>query len=166
MQTTHDVKLQLEWIAGASPKAGVVAPRLAKQRISQKLGWAVAIAATAAILALAIGFVLHAPAPAPARALRVSLLAPEQHPFDPLSLVLSPDGSKLAFVATSAGWSDSLHKENSRSLMPAGEQCKAWPTLPSLAAAPGEQTAQSYTLQIPRRPCSGSQRRVEHRPRL
>jgi Tol biopolymer transport system component len=40
--------------------------------------------------------------------LRVSVLAPEQHTFDPLSVALSPDGTKLAFVATPSGGSPQL----------------------------------------------------------
>jgi eukaryotic-like serine/threonine-protein kinase len=106
LQTAHDVKLQLEWIAGAGSRAGIPAPLVARRRTSQKLGWAVAIVATAAALALGVGFALRAPVPA--HALRASLLAPEQHSFDPLSLALSPDGSKLAFVATSAGSASQL----------------------------------------------------------
>jgi len=105
-QTAHDVKLQLQWIAEAGSQAGIPAPVAARRRISQKLAWTVAAVAAAAALAFAIGFVLRAPVPA--RPLRVSILPPEQHSFDPLSIALSPDGAKLAFVASAAGGAPQL----------------------------------------------------------
>ena len=105
-QTAHDVRLQLEWIAEAGSKAGVPAPVMARRRISQRLAWTVAAVAAAAAIAFAIGFVLRAPVPV--HPLRVSILPPEQHSFDPLSIALSPDGTKLAFVASGAGRSPQL----------------------------------------------------------
>jgi len=106
IQSAHDVKLQLEWIAEAGSQAGIPAPLVARRRVSQRLAWTVAAVAAAAAIAFAIGFVLRAPAPA--RPLRVSILPPEQHSFDPLSIALSPDGTKLAFVATAAGGAPQL----------------------------------------------------------
>jgi len=105
-QTAHDVKLQLEWIAEAGSKAGIPAPVAARRRISQKLAWTVAAVAVAAAIALGIGFVLRAPAPV--HTLRVSVLPPDQHSFDPMSIALSPDGTKLAFVAAAAGGAPQL----------------------------------------------------------
>jgi Tol biopolymer transport system component len=105
-QTLHDVKLQLQWIAEGGSRAGVPAPVVARRRMSQKLAWAVAAVASVAAIAFAVGFVLRAPVhPHP---LRVSILPPEQHAFDPLSIALSPDGTKLAFVATAAGGTPQL----------------------------------------------------------
>jgi len=106
IQSAHDVKLQLEWIAEGGSQAGVPAPVVARRRISQRLAWAVAAVAVAAAIAFAIGFVLRAPVLA--HPLRVSILPPEQHSFDPLSIALSPDGTKLAFVATASGGSPQL----------------------------------------------------------
>jgi serine/threonine protein kinase/Tol biopolymer transport system component len=105
-QTAHDVKLQLQWIAEAGSKAGIPAPVAARRRISHKLAWTVAAVATAAAIVCAIGFVLRTPVPA--RPLRVSILPPEQHSFDPLSIALSPDGARLAFVAAAAGGAPQL----------------------------------------------------------
>jgi len=106
IQSAHDVKLQLEWIVEGGSQAGIPAPVVARRRTSQKLAWAVAAVAVVAAIAFAIGFVLRAPAPA--HPLRVSILPPEQHSFDPLSVAISPDSSKLAFVATIAGLSPQL----------------------------------------------------------
>jgi len=101
IQSAHDVKLQLDWIAETGSQAGVPAPVVAKRRMSQRLAWVIAAVACILAIAFAVGFVLRAPAPA--HPLRVSILPPEQHSFDPMSLALSPDGTKLAFVATLAG---------------------------------------------------------------
>jgi eukaryotic-like serine/threonine-protein kinase len=101
IRSAHDVKLQLDWIAEAGSQAGIPAPIVAKRRISQRLAWTVAVVAAALAIAFAVGFVLRAPVPA--HPLRVSILPPDQHSFDPMSLALSPDGTKLAFVATLAG---------------------------------------------------------------
>src|ERR1700678_121971 len=61
IQSAHDVKLQLEWIGAG--------------------------AAAVAAIAFAIGFVLRAPVPV--KPLRVSILPPEKHNFDPLSVAIS-----------------------------------------------------------------------------
>jgi len=100
IQSAHDVKLQLEWIAEAGSQAGVPAPVLARRRSSQRLAWIIAAVAAAAAVVFAIGFVLRAPVTP--HTLRVSILPPDQHSFDPLSIALSPDGTKLAFVASAA----------------------------------------------------------------
>jgi Tol biopolymer transport system component len=106
IQSAHDVKLQLDWIAEAGSQAGIPAPVVARRRVSQRLAWVVAAMAAAAAIAFAIGFVLRAPVPP--HPLRVSILPPDQHSFDPLSIALSPDGTKLAFVATVAGLAPQL----------------------------------------------------------
>ncbi len=106
IQSAHDVKLQLQWIAEAGSQAGIPAPVVARRRTSQRLAWALAAVAAAAAIAFAVGFVLRAPVTA--HPLRVSILPPDQHSFDPLSIALSPDGTKLAFVATVAGLAPQL----------------------------------------------------------
>ena len=47
IQSAHDVKLQLEWIAEAGSQAGVPAPVVAKRRTTQRLAWIVAAVALA-----------------------------------------------------------------------------------------------------------------------
>ena len=96
-QTAHDVRLQLEWLVEAGSKAGVPAPVVARRRSAQRLAWIVAGVAAATAIAFAIAFALRAPVPA--RPLRVTILPPEKTSFDPVGMALSPDGSKLAFVA-------------------------------------------------------------------
>jgi Tol biopolymer transport system component len=106
IRSAHDVKLQLDWIAEAGSQAGIPAPVVARRRVSQRIAWVAAAVAAAAAVAFAIGFVLRAPAPV--HPMRVSILPPDKQTFDPLSIALSPDGTKLAFVATTAAGTSQL----------------------------------------------------------
>jgi Tol biopolymer transport system component len=96
-QTTHDVKLQLQWIAEGGSQAGVPAPVAARRRLSQNVAWAAAGVCLLAVLALAAALLLRTPRPA--LPLRASLLPPKNCSFDPYGFVISPDGKRLAFVA-------------------------------------------------------------------
>jgi serine/threonine protein kinase len=105
-QTARDLELELKWIAQGGSQVGVPAPAVARRRSPQKLAWAIAGLAAAAAIAFAIGYLMRAPTPA--QPLRVSILPPDQRTFDPLSVALSPDGTKLAFVATPSGSASQL----------------------------------------------------------
>jgi len=112
IQTAHDVRLQLEWIAegnlpggsasmaGAAPIAAGAAPGAAPVR----RGVGAWVAGTAALLfglvTGGLGWWLHAPTP-PSR-LRVNLELPPKTRLDlqNTSLALSPDGRTLAFAAS------------------------------------------------------------------
>jgi Tol biopolymer transport system component len=106
IRSAHDVKLQLDWIAEAGSQAGIPAPVVARRRVSQRMAWVAAAVAAAAAIAFAIGFVLRAPAPV--HPMRVSILPPDKQTFDPLSIALSADGTKLAFVASTAAGTSQL----------------------------------------------------------
>ena len=114
-QTAHDVRLQLQWVAeeavGESRSGGVGAGleaegsgrRIrARARTRERLAWITA-AALGAALAVALAFVLHsrgrAPDPGERSARKFSILPPEKSSFQPGSLALSPDGSRIAFLA-------------------------------------------------------------------
>jgi Tol biopolymer transport system component len=97
-QTAHDVKLQLEWIAEGGSQAGIPAPVSARRKLSQHVAWAAA--AVCLLAAIAFGVAWLSRTPTPQRTLRVNILAPENVTFHPFDIALSPDGSKLAFVAT------------------------------------------------------------------
>ena len=101
IQSAHDVKLQLDWIAEAGSQAGIPAPVVTRRRISQQAG--VGCSGRGRCGGHRICHWLCVARPVPAKPLRVSILPPEQHSFDPMSIALSPDGTKLAFVATVAG---------------------------------------------------------------
>ncbi|HEV2063816.1 MAG TPA: hypothetical protein VGS00_04635, partial [Thermoanaerobaculia bacterium] len=98
-QTAHDVKLQLAWIAEGGSQAGVPAPILARRKSRERLAWALFAVAALAAAALAIGYVRRAPVPA--RTFRSSILMPEK--ISIACPTLSPDGSRLAFLAGESG---------------------------------------------------------------
>jgi serine/threonine protein kinase len=105
-QTAHDVKLQLKWIAESPSQAGAPAPVVARRRLHQRVAWALAGLAILAAAGFATAYFVRAGNLRPS--LEASLLPPKDFSFSPTESELSPDGSKLAFVA--------LAKDGSRSL--------------------------------------------------
>jgi eukaryotic-like serine/threonine-protein kinase len=111
-QSAHDVRVQLAWLGREGSSA---ATRLTEQRKAGK--WKqFATAAIAVALAVALSLFWR-PQPAP-RVMRTSLIPPEGTRFSPLyrngSPVLSPDGTRVAFIANRDGklslWVRSLDK--------------------------------------------------------
>jgi len=97
-QTAHDVKLHLTWLLEGGERKGVPAPATLRGRAWKYAGW-VAAGLLAAVL-LALGYYYDAiPTPAP---IRSSLLPPPNASFLPYNFAISPDGTRLAFVALGA----------------------------------------------------------------
>ena len=97
LQTAHDVKLQLQWIAEGGSVTGVPAPVAARRKSRERLAWAACgVAVLAAALATA-GFILRAPDTP--RQVRFLIDAPSNLPFIGSPRV-SPDGTRIAFRAT------------------------------------------------------------------
>jgi hypothetical protein len=84
----------LEWIAEGS---AVVVTRRGNQA---RLAWAVA--GVIAVIATVLAFLHSREKPAEARAVRFSVLPPENTTFDD-QLAISPDGSRLALVVSTHG---------------------------------------------------------------
>ena len=96
IQTAHDVKLQLQWIAEGGSQAGVAAPVAARRRRREGLAWLWAGVATVAAVALAMIALKPKPAPKP---VIFELTPPSQVRSIDLPRI-SPDGRRLAFNAT------------------------------------------------------------------
>ncbi len=95
--TSHDVMLQLQWIAEGGSAAGLPAPVAARRKSREKLAWGVAAAGILAAAALGYGFLRRAPKPP--RLVRFEVANPPG-----LTTIdapkISPDGKILAFNAT------------------------------------------------------------------
>ncbi len=95
VQTAHDVKLQLEWIAEGGSQAGVPAPVAARRRSRERLAWS--LLAAVAVIAAALGGMMLRPKEPP-KPVIFELTPPAQVGFVDLPRI-SPDGRRLAFNA-------------------------------------------------------------------
>jgi eukaryotic-like serine/threonine-protein kinase len=102
-QTAHDVKLQLETLARRVGAASAVPPRRRRWVGAALLGGLLLVAALAAVAGR-----VSAPRAEPGASLRASILPPGGHSFAPHDFAISPDGRRLAFVATGADGAASL----------------------------------------------------------
>jgi serine/threonine protein kinase len=104
VQTAHDVRLQLQWIAEGGSQAGVPPALATRRRGRERLAWTVAGAA--AVIALTLAVLVMRPAP-PANAVTFELTPPPQ--IKSLGFPrLSPDGRWLAFQAEDSSGNTSL----------------------------------------------------------
>ncbi|HZI95476.1 MAG TPA: protein kinase [Patescibacteria group bacterium] len=117
-QSAGDLKRELRWISEAG--SGAVAPItvVARRNNREPLAWMIAV--ILALAAVALGAVLlRRPAPAEPLSYRFSIPPPDKAIFD-LTLAFSPDGRRLAFVASLEGrrllWLQSLSSFEARPL--------------------------------------------------
>jgi Tol biopolymer transport system component len=97
VQTAHDVKLQLSWIAEGGSQAGTPAPVAARRRLGARLGWSLAVLGLAAGVTFG-GLWWRAVSQRP-RVLRFEIRVPQSLvPLGPLRV--SPDGRFAAFAAS------------------------------------------------------------------
>ncbi len=97
LQTAHDVKLQLQWIAEGGSQVGLPAPVAARRKSREKLAWSLAAAAALAAAGFAVGFVLRAPAHP--RMVRFEIATPPEITSIDAPRI-SPNGRIIAFNAT------------------------------------------------------------------
>ncbi len=96
VQTAHDVKLQLQWVAEGGSQAGIPAPVAARRRSRERLAWTFAAVGGVAALTLGTARLLE-PRPKP-EVLRFLIQVPENQ-TDAHWPRVSPDGGTLAFLA-------------------------------------------------------------------
>jgi serine/threonine protein kinase/Tol biopolymer transport system component len=100
-QTARDLELELKWIAEAGSQAGVPAPLVSHRKMRERLSWAAAAVFVLTTIALAIGFVLRAPnTPQPMRLSAEIGADASLYTTYGTSAILSPDGTRLALVAS------------------------------------------------------------------
>ncbi len=100
-QTTHDVLLQLRWIAEAGSQAGVPAPVVAPRKRHNLVLWCALAASSCAAVLFAWLHFSERPAP-PQPPVRFAIHAPPQAGFvyGVDIPVLSPDGARMVFTAS------------------------------------------------------------------
>ncbi len=97
IQTAHDVKLELQWIAEGGSQAGVPAPVAARRRSRERFAWGLAAAAaTLAIVALGLLLLRRREPP---QLTRFEVNAP-RGTTNIMWPRVSPDGRTLAFLAS------------------------------------------------------------------
>jgi serine/threonine protein kinase len=106
-QMAHDVKLQIQWIAEAGPRAGSPTPMTVRRRTREYVAWAASAVAILTALLLAGAYSRHV-VPQPTQVMRLSLLPPPKFSFAPYNFAFSPDGTRLAFVAVGPDGKDTL----------------------------------------------------------
>jgi Tol biopolymer transport system component len=102
LQTAHDVKLQLKWIAEGGSQAGIPAPLALQRKTRERIQWAATALLLAASLALAV---IHFGQPKTERqVIHAYIPAPENSTFAFIGdrtgpVTISPDGTRLVFAA-------------------------------------------------------------------
>ena len=96
-QSAHDLRQELSWIAeGGEALAAAVAP----VRPARPREWAAwSVAAALVVVALILALMLLRATPPAVQVVRSSLLPPPENSFTPYNFAISPDGTRLAFVA-------------------------------------------------------------------
>jgi serine/threonine protein kinase len=119
-QNAQDIKLELQWIAADKPTPPAVAITTSSSNLRERIGWAVALAVAVA-LALLAGSLLRRPRPA--SSIQAAINPPDKTTLNLTGdaagpLVLSPDGSMIAFSATGADGKTALWVRPMNSLEP------------------------------------------------
>ena len=119
IQSAHDVKLQLSWIAAGGSQTGVPAPVVARRKSRERLAFALAAVGLAAAV---ISLFLLIKKPTDVESIRASITPPAGTGLGAFwsNIALSPDGRTVAFVAFgTAGdsiWVRPLGSDSARAL--------------------------------------------------
>jgi Tol biopolymer transport system component/tRNA A-37 threonylcarbamoyl transferase component Bud32 len=122
-QSAHDLMLELKWIAEVGSSAGAAAPADGRGKIRERVALIAACVGLLGLLAalpFAVAYLRRAPVDE--RVLKVSVLLPEKAIMSGgvSAMALSPDGRRLAFVASFEGrdllWVRSLDSHSAQAL--------------------------------------------------
>jgi hypothetical protein len=119
LQAIGDARIEIGELLSGAPDQGMAALAMSPAAVlwRRSVRWAVAPVLLVALAVLSFVHFREAPPPSPPE-MRLDITTPPT--TDPASLAISPDGQKIAFVATSEGrsrlWLRSLHAVSARPL--------------------------------------------------
>ena len=99
LQAIGEARITIEEALSGAGEETLPVERVTKGGGGSRIAWAVAVLSVAA--AVALGALLWLRAPAPAVPLQASVLGPKDYQLEPYRLAISPDGTKIAYVAYS-----------------------------------------------------------------
>ena len=104
-QSAHDLMDELRWIAEAGSSAGIPPAVGAERKKRERIAW-LALTVLLFVTALTLGIAYYWRTPVEVRAIRSFIMPPEKSSFNFVrfgaSMTVSPDGTRLAFVAATA----------------------------------------------------------------
>jgi Tol biopolymer transport system component len=97
--SAHDLASALRWVAEAGSQAGIAAPVVERRKSRERIAWAAAVLGFLGTAATSVALWATYETPG---VVQSSLLPPDGARFEPASgaMVLSPDGTRVAFVAS------------------------------------------------------------------
>ena len=111
LQSAHDIRIQLAWLAEGGSQAGVPVPVAARRRSRERLAWM--LAAVLALVALGTGWFAWNEVSEPERVFKFNVVPPKG--IEPVfsgeattCLTISPDGNWITFVASDQDGRDVL----------------------------------------------------------
>jgi len=109
-QAASDVCDEVKWISDSAFQAGMAVPSLAARRLKKRVAWAAAAVAVAIAVIAATALYWPRTPSLETHTVRFTVGPPEKGSFNPapMFLTISPDGSKLAFVAADASGKQQL----------------------------------------------------------
>ena len=119
-QSMHDLRIELSWLTDELKKPAGALPGISKARVREKLAWGAVLALLAVALFLGVAHFRNS-ATSPPQLFRASILPPPGWSFLSFDFAISPDGTRLAFVAldkegTNALWVRALSASTAQQL--------------------------------------------------
>jgi serine/threonine protein kinase/Tol biopolymer transport system component len=105
-QSAQDIRVQLAWLSEGADKGAAAAATAAPSRARERAAWT--IATVCLLVAAVLAAILWRTAPTRAPLIRSSLLPTSGSSFVPYNFALSPDGTRLVYVAAGSDGKSTL----------------------------------------------------------
>jgi eukaryotic-like serine/threonine-protein kinase len=124
-QSARDICEQLRWISESGPQTAPAGPSAGQQKPANRMAWVAITAVLSVAVIAAVFFYLHRTPPIEKQAVRFTIGPPEKGAFglglSSDTIALSPDGSKVAFSASTGNsgpqlWVRALDSQSAQAL--------------------------------------------------